>query len=128
MNFSATLRRFLLENNMGAYTVFADFLVEFLFLVVVAFVLMRISAAGFRMWNYRNSEILAIIPSFAVYALAQFSPLFWHGLSPGRQYYGTLVLYVLALGVCWTIQERREDKRRRRAEDQATNSRIPGQK
>jgi len=116
VNISSALRRFLIDNKMGAYASFAGFLVEFLFLFVIAFVLMRISAAWLRKWNYKNSEILAIIPSFAVYALVRIFVLYWYGLSPGRQDYGTLILYSLALGVCWSIQDRRQEKRMRRAE------------
>ena len=123
VSISSALRRFLFDNNMGKYADFADFLVEFLFLVVIAIALMRISAAWLRKWKYTNSEILAIIPSFAVYALVRTYVQLWYGLSFGRQYYGTLVLFALSLGICWSIQERREEKRQSRAEYQAKKPR-----
>ncbi len=119
MDFSTELRRFLFNNGLGAYVRFSEFLVEFIGLVLVAFVLTRIAASLLRKRNYTNSEVLAVIPAFALYGLVRFYMLAWKGLSPRRTFFADLVLFALALGVCWAIQERREEKRERIKEYQA---------
>ena len=125
MDISAELRRFLFNNGLGAYARFSDFLVEFIALVLIAFVLTRIAASLLRKRNYTNSEVLAVIPAFALYGLVRFYMLLWKGLSPGRTFFADLVLFALALGVCWAIQEKREENRAMRKEYQARKLKEP---